>query len=730
MRKLKIILGIVGIAFVLLLLAVWLFVDVNKFQPQIQAKLEQQLHRNVTLGKMSLGLLPVRFTVKDVVIAEDPTFKSSFPFTQARQLDVRVRLLSLLSGNVQVASIDLQEPSVELIRDKKGVWNFASLSPSSEGAPPEPGAPTPTPPTSGQPVPSAPPQAAPATRFSLNRLSIRGGKIAVTDLLENQPRTVYEPIDVTLRDYSDGQPFSFEVTAHIPGSGSQSIRIKGTGGPLPPTGPAAMPLDATVDLNNIDIAGLRKFLESDVTSKAVGTLSGQTQIQSKSGKLSAKGKLNLTGARAGDVEIGYPIGMEYDLSSDVATGILQISNATLKLGETPLTVTGTVNTNPTPMELDLRLKTADVSIEEVARLASAFGIAFSPDTTVAGKITGDVRARGPVSALALNGNVSGRDLKISGKNVPQPVEVKELSLTLTPAEIQSNEFQATTGKTTVTGRLAVRQYTSEKPAIDLALRAPGATLPEIQAISRAYGMKGLDQLSGPGALSFDLRATGPLDSMASNNVMRALNGKIDLNFDTMKIQGVDASKELARIGGFLKSDSSNKGFTEVLKLTGNILVKNGIASTNDLEARLSEGTLAVAGTSNLADQSLDLRATALFSKAVSDKAGGTGIGGYLKTALSNDKGELVIPVIIAGTFQKPAFAPDTQALLKMQRARLLPGLDNPRGALSNVLDGLTGKKKTEEEKKAEEEKAAQPAQEQPKPNTLKGVFEGIFGGKK
>jgi uncharacterized protein involved in outer membrane biogenesis len=473
MRKLKIILGIVGAVLVLLVLGVWLFVDVNKFQPQIQAKLEQQLHRKVTLGKMSLGLLPVRFTVKDVVIAEDPAFKSSFPFTQARELDVRVRLLPLLGGSVQVASIDLQEPSVELIRDKKGVWNFTSLSAAPEGTPPvAPSAPpTPTP-QPGQPAPSAGPQPAPGAGFSLNRLSIRGGKIAITDLLKNQPRTVYEPIDLTLRDYSDGQPFSFDVTAHIPGSGSQNIHLKGTGGPLPPAGPAAMPLDATVDLNNIDIAGLKKFLDSEVTSKAVGVLSGQTQIQNQSGKLSAKGKLNLTGARAGDVEIGYPIVMDYDLSSEVATGILKISNATLKLGETPLTVTGAINTNPTPMELDVRLQAANVSIEEVARLASAFGIAFAPDTTVAGKIAGDVRARGPLSALALNGNVSGRDLKISGKNVPQPVAVKELDLTLTPAEIQSNEFQATTGKTTVIGKLAVRQYTSEKPAIDLALRAP------------------------------------------------------------------------------------------------------------------------------------------------------------------------------------------------------------------------------------------------------------------
>jgi hypothetical protein len=123
--------------------------------------------------------------------------------------------------------------------------------------------------------------------------------------------------------------------------------------------------------------------------------------------------------RAGGVDIGYPIEMDYDVSSEVATGIYKIAMATVKLGATPLSLTGTINTNPTPMELDVHLKSGDVSIEEIARLASAFGIAFSPDTTVAGKVTTDVRARGPLSALALNGTVSGRDLKISGKNVPQ-----------------------------------------------------------------------------------------------------------------------------------------------------------------------------------------------------------------------------------------------------------------------------------------------------------------------
>jgi uncharacterized protein involved in outer membrane biogenesis len=168
-----------------------------------------------------------------LTIAEDPAFQSSFPFTQAKQLDVRVSLLRLLTGNVQVNSIDLDQPSVELIRDQQGKWNFASLSPAAPTAAPPAGQPPAGVPPAGQaPTPTAEPSKAPSG-FSLGRLSITGGKIAVTDHFKNQPRKVYEPIDISLRDYREGQPFSFEVAAHIPGKDSQEIRIEGTGGPLP-----------------------------------------------------------------------------------------------------------------------------------------------------------------------------------------------------------------------------------------------------------------------------------------------------------------------------------------------------------------------------------------------------------------------------------------------------------------------------------------------------------------
>ena len=707
MRKLKIVAGIVAALIVVVVVSVWLLLDVNKYRPQIQAKLQEQLQRKVTLGNMSLGLLPLRFTVQNVVIAEDPAFKSEFPFTHAKQLDVRLSLMPLITGNVKVNSVDLDEPSVELIRNSQGVWNFSSLAKGGPAAL----APPPT-----QPAPSSKP-----TEFSLSRLSISHGKIAITDHLKRQPRTIYEPIDASLLDYAPGKPFSFDATAHIPGEGSQEIRVKGTGGPLLEGGPAAMPLKAAITLSNIDIAGLRKFLDSEYLSKAAGTVAGETQVQSQSGKLAAKGTLNLKNVKIGGVDVGYPVDLDYDLSSEVATGIVQITNATLKLGSTPISVSGNLNTNPTPLELDLRLKSGEVSIAEVARLASAFGIAFAPDTTVVGKVITDVQAKGPVDKLALNGNVSGRDLQISGKNLAQPVSVKELNLALTPATIQSNEFQATTGKTTVVGRVNLRDYTSKKPSIDAALRAPGASLPEIQNIARAYGVKGLDQLSGLGALSFDLRATGPLDSVASANVMRALNGNVKLGFETLKYQGVDASRELARIGGFLNSSQTDKGYTDIIKLTGNVLVKNGVAQTSDLQASIAEGVVALTGTSDLATEALDLRAMAVFSKAFSDKVGGTKVGGYLTTVLSNSKGEIVIPAVIGGTFKQPKFAPDQQAFLRLQKERLL---ENPAGAIGGILDALSGKKK------AEPEAGSTTTEEKPKTNNLQDALRGLFGGGK
>src|SRR5436309_3086283 len=102
MRKGAIVLGIVASLIVLVLIGAWLFLDVNKYRGLIQTQLEQQLGRKVTLGTMSLGLLPLRFQVAEPVIDEDPRLQQQAPFVRAENLEVEVGLLSLIRRNVEV----------------------------------------------------------------------------------------------------------------------------------------------------------------------------------------------------------------------------------------------------------------------------------------------------------------------------------------------------------------------------------------------------------------------------------------------------------------------------------------------------------------------------------------------------------------------------------------------------------------------------------------------------
>ena len=105
MRRIGIVLGVIGAILVLALGAIWVLANPNRHRELIQTQLEAQLGRKVTLGEMSLGLLPLRFRVENPVIAEDPSIGAPEPFIRAENLDFRIGLLPLLRGDVQVNSV-------------------------------------------------------------------------------------------------------------------------------------------------------------------------------------------------------------------------------------------------------------------------------------------------------------------------------------------------------------------------------------------------------------------------------------------------------------------------------------------------------------------------------------------------------------------------------------------------------------------------------------------------
>ena len=702
MRKVGIVIGTIILVLIVAVVVFAATFNVNQYRGTIQSELEKRLDRRVVLGDMHLGIFPPRLQVQNLSIADDPKFNDAKPFVEAQELDVSVKLLPLLSKSVEISSLSLQRPSVELIKDAQGTWNFSTIAATQKSAPPK---------TSSN-------SRLDSWRFKMDRSPI-------TDEQARKPRVVYDHINLTLTDFAPDSPFSVDASVHFPGQGAEEIRLQGKGGPVQQTDPAATPFRGSLDLKGVSIAGFQKFLQTPALTNSDGVLSGHTNIASESGKLSAVGQMTVEQLRVRGLEVGYPITADYEVNDDLASDLLRINKGAVKLGQTPLYATGTVNMKPTPAQLDLNLKANNVSIAEISRLAAAAGIALAPGTTVTGIVNADIQARGPADKLALNGTITGRDIQASGKDIPQPVQIKAVNLALTPDEIRSDNFPVVSGGTTVNTQFSLRSYTSKTPLVDATLKAPQAELPAILAMAKAYGVSGLDKLSGAGTLALDMHAAGPLQSITSDEIMRALNGNVNLNFNNVRYSGVDIGHQLASIGQFLNSAQSlqkDQGFTNILKMTGNVVVRNGMAQTNNLQALLDVANVGITGNANLVSQALNLDVTAVLSKGFSQQVGGTGIGGYMNTALANNQGEIVIPATVTGTFQHPVFGPNVQKIAQMKLKGLMPSADNPLGGASGILGNLLGQKNTNSNQ-------GQQPNTQQQPNPVDQILD-IFGKKK
>ena len=133
----KRILKIVAIAFAILLVilvALPFLINVNSFRPQIEAELTSALGRPVTVGNLSLSILSGSVEADNIAIADDPAFGKA-PFITANSLKVGVELIPLiLSKQLNVTEITLQQPEITLLKAASGKWNFSSIGGASTTA--------------------------------------------------------------------------------------------------------------------------------------------------------------------------------------------------------------------------------------------------------------------------------------------------------------------------------------------------------------------------------------------------------------------------------------------------------------------------------------------------------------------------------------------------------------------------------------------------------------------
>jgi hypothetical protein len=92
-------------------------------------RLEASFGRPVEVGSFSMSLLGgLRIEANFVTVAEDPRFGADY-FLRAEQITASVRWLSLLRGRAEFGRLSIYRPSLNLVRNDAGEWNFLAWLP-------------------------------------------------------------------------------------------------------------------------------------------------------------------------------------------------------------------------------------------------------------------------------------------------------------------------------------------------------------------------------------------------------------------------------------------------------------------------------------------------------------------------------------------------------------------------------------------------------------------------
>lgn len=834
-------------------------IDVNRYRPLIQEQIKTKLGRDVVLGPMDLQVFPLSVRVRDFSIAEDPKFATGKPFASAKELRVHLGLFALLSGNVEVSSLLLESPKVEIVRDKAGVWNFSSLG-------------------SGD---SKSDSAGP----SIARLAVADGTVGYLDELEPKAvRTQYDHLDVTLSGYAPGKKYGLEATVHLPGKDDPVIRWSGTG--------QDKNLEGRVQFERVTLAALRQFTGDPTLDDMDGALTGALDV-AYGDSAAAKGTVEVAKLRVRKSQLDFPLKLEVDATHTAAAKRTEVRKLDVSIGATKFAVTGAIENDVAA----LKVATQKSPIAELLQLAATFGGGLDPGMQAKGFLSADIAVNGAVKKPGYQGAVDISDLEIRNKGWKEPVRAAALKLSLTPAEIRSTPFQIDAGGTKLQGNFTLTGYTGENPQVAAAVRAADASVEGLLHVAQAFGAAAPD-VTGTGLVDLDLQVQGSaknprysgkgriekasltfpgiakpvsipqldarfaeqgvwvehlsanfagsnvagklslqnfdapnvqfalsmdkvdtvemqklfspsagssgsskpgafskangggtiaigalslngiaLTQVASKCTMtngvlvmdpvtaqiygggiqgritadlrqavpqvslqakmanvdanslvsavtplkqtvfgkfnadtsltlaadgadtaRSLNGTVGLRLADGKIAGVNYLNEVSKFAKFFGYNATPGKMTDFAKMSGTLQFQNGIARTDDLDMQINGARITGAGTVNLVAQTLDLKLGTVLEKAFSDAVGGSKIGGFMSTALADEKGQLLIPAVLRGPIANPSVQPDAEQFAKLK----LKGFANPAN-ITNTKEAVQGvidlfRKKTPEKK--------------------------------
>ncbi len=415
----------------------------------ISQKMEAALQRKVKLGSMRLSLFPPALLIAGLEVAEGQGFGKD-PFLTAEEVQVKVTLRPLLDGRLEVPSVTVAKPSIRLVKNAKGEWNYSTLGQ----------APVPKGKAAGAP-------AAAAANFNIGEVEIIDGSLLVTDLSGKTKPLAIDQVNLKLTHLAMGQPFAYQLSAHLPGKGKGLLTTEGEAGPLS-TGPdAKITAKGTAKLEEVDLAAVGPFIDQP----GLAGIASTNATFSQDGKtMPVEGDYRITGLRLNPKgsPAQAPVSGKYKMRYAGDPDRLEIQSLALTTGQSVFNLTGKMDLARS-VDNAMDLRTTNASLPDAAKLLPALAIKLPAGSSVAsGTLTGSTKLRGrfqPASGNAAidiaNARLAGysftKNLAAVAKLVGIPTgadtEIQKLAATLNidNGNISSNDLQLVLPGMTVTG---------------------------------------------------------------------------------------------------------------------------------------------------------------------------------------------------------------------------------------------------------------------------------------
>lgn len=103
------------------------FVNVNRYRGRVAHAIGRAFGRDVTASSIGFQLIPRPAVVLYNFVADDDPGYSAEPMLRADSVTAYIRLTSLWRGRLEIGTLDLDNPSLNLVRRADGHWNIEEL---------------------------------------------------------------------------------------------------------------------------------------------------------------------------------------------------------------------------------------------------------------------------------------------------------------------------------------------------------------------------------------------------------------------------------------------------------------------------------------------------------------------------------------------------------------------------------------------------------------------------